>query len=96
MLPRKELKNLIRARLQPAISPRELDNLIADVDKLSDAWEEMNPSHLDGESCSVVNCIDCWLEEQLDRGVDVKILLKRPRRPKRASAALRHAPGPEK
>jgi hypothetical protein len=93
MLPRKELENLIRARLQPAISPQELDNLIADVDKLADGWEEMNPSHLDGESCSVVNCIDCWLEEQLDRGVDVKILLRRPRRPDRASAPLMHAAG---
>jgi hypothetical protein len=93
MIPRTELKKLIRIRLQPTIPAQVLDRIIEDVDKLAEGWEEMNPDHLDGESCSVVNCLDCWLEEQLDRGADVKILLKRPVHAKPVSAAVIHAAG---
>ncbi len=84
MLPRRELKKLVRDRLQ-SIPPEVLDRLIAEIDDLGSGWEEMNPSHLDGVSCTAVNCLDCWLEEQRDRGMDVKMFLKRPPRTTQAA-----------
>jgi hypothetical protein len=95
MDPRRELEELVSRRLALAVPAHVIHQLIAEIENLSDAWEEMDLAHLDGESCSVVNCVDCWLEEQRNRGIDVRVYLKRQpvvsRRGAAATAGARRA-----
>jgi hypothetical protein len=97
MFPRGELEELLGRRLTPVVPAQVIRQLIIEIESLSDAWEEMDLAHLDGESCSVVNCVDCWLEEQRDRGIDVRVYLKRNRLAVKAAvggaAGVRRAAG---
>jgi hypothetical protein len=75
MIPRNELEELVKSRLEKAVPTQRLEALIRDIAALSSDWEEVNVRRLDGNS--PVNCIDCWLEEQRRRGVDVKMYYRR-------------------
>jgi hypothetical protein len=74
-IPRNELEELVKSRLEKAVPTQRLEALVRDIAALSADWEEVNVRRLDGNS--PVNCIDCWLEEQRRRGVDVKMYYRR-------------------
>ncbi len=84
MIRRSELRELLRNRLQGALPPDKVDQLSDDIEGLESQWEEMNLRHLDGTSCAVVNCLDCWLEEQLSNGAEVRLYYKNRGRPARS------------
>ncbi len=73
MIRHKELQELLKKRLDGALSPDKVEQLSHDIEGLEGQWEEIDVRHLDGPSCAVVNCIDCWLEEQRSRGAEIKL-----------------------
>ncbi len=84
MIRHRELRELLRNRLQGALPTDKVDQLSDDIEGLEGQWEEMNLQHLDGTSCAVVNCLDCWLEEQLSNGAEVRLYYKNQGRPTRS------------
>jgi hypothetical protein len=73
MILHKELQELLRKRLEGTISSDRVEQLGREIEGLENDWEEIDVRHLDGSSCSVVNCIECWLEEQLDKGAEIRL-----------------------
>jgi hypothetical protein len=81
MIRLKELQDLIRRRLDGALPPEKLDRLNKEIERLDSQWEEINMRQLAVGSSPAVNCLDCWLEEQLDKGVELRLFFKGKRVP---------------
>ena len=76
MIRHKELQELLKKNLQDALPADKVEQLGDDIEGLESQWEEVDPQHLDGPSCTVVNCIDCWLEEQIRKGAEIRLYYK--------------------
>ncbi len=72
---REELEELLKQRLRGFIGPEALAQLVEEIEQLEGQWEEINPRRLDGHAC-VVNCLECWLEEQQNNGAEVMLYYK--------------------
>ena len=77
MILRKELQQLLEERLEGVLSAETVSQLGAEIAKLEDQWEEVSLQHLDSISCPVANCIECWLEDQLSQGAEIKLRFKK-------------------
>ncbi len=76
MILRKELQQLLESRLKGVLSADKMTQLGADILGLEDQWEEVSLRHLDSKACPVANCLECWLEEQLSQGAEIKLRFK--------------------
>lgn len=79
MIPRRELVNLVRNRLQENLPLQKVEQLMTEIEGLGERWEEVNVTQLKTDSCLAVNCFDCWLEEQLRQGAVVKLFFNKKR-----------------
>ena len=78
MIPRKELLNLLRNRLQSVVPQEKVDQLARDILALEGGWEEMDISHRDRAYSMSVNYPDiCWLADQVDQGAAIKLYRKK-------------------
>ncbi len=78
MIPRKELTELLKGRLQSIVPEEKVKQLVNDILELEGGWEEMNISHQDMGYSMSVNCPDiCWLADQVDHGAVIKLYRKK-------------------
>jgi hypothetical protein len=78
MIPRGELTELLRERLQDALPQPRIDQLAGEILDLESGWEEIDISHSDMGYSTSPNCSDiCWLSEQIDRGAIIKLYRKK-------------------
>jgi len=78
MIPRGELTELLRKRLQDALPQQTIDELAGEIIELESGWEELDIVHSDmgysmSDKCSEI----CWLAEQIDRGATIKLYRKK-------------------
>jgi hypothetical protein len=86
MIPRKELEELVQRRLEGAIPRSEIDRLIIEITALEEGWDELDLARLDMSPEVPMQCFDCWLEDQLTHGADIRLYFKnRPALPLPAS-----------
>ena len=78
MIPRKELLNLLEARLEGTVSQEQLKRIAEEILELESGWEEMDLSHKDLGYSVAVGCSDiCWLADQVDHGAVLKVYRKK-------------------
>jgi hypothetical protein len=78
MIPRNELAELLRNRLQEHLPQDKIDQLVGDILSLESEWEEMNVPHRDmgytqSDLCSSI----CWLADQTEHGAVIKFQRKK-------------------
>jgi hypothetical protein len=76
MIPRKELDELVQRRLKGAMPRSEIDRLIIEIKTLEEGWEELDLARLDMSPEVPMQCFDCWLEDQLTHGADIRLYFK--------------------
>jgi hypothetical protein len=81
MIRLRELQDLIKRRLEGALPPEKMDRLNREIERLDSQWEEVSLRQLAVDSSAAINCLDCWLEEQLDKGVELRLFYKSKRAP---------------
>jgi len=78
MIPRSELLELLRKRLQDALPPQRINELAGEILELESGWEELDIVHSDMGYSMSDRCADmCWLAEQIDRGAIIKLVRKK-------------------
>jgi hypothetical protein len=79
MIPRQELQDLVQRRLKEAISSSDMERLISEINSLEErGWEELSLTQLDTSREVPLQCFDCWLEDQLRQGAEIRLYLKKP------------------
>jgi hypothetical protein len=76
---RKELEALVRSRLVSTVPGHVVEQIVIDIQGLENSWEEMDVHRLGSDPHSAVSCIDCWIEEEMRRGGEVRVYFKPPR-----------------
>jgi hypothetical protein len=79
MIPRKELHELVQRRLKEAMPRSEIERLISEITALEREWEELSLARLDMSREIPLQCFDCWLEDQLRQGADIRLYFKKRR-----------------
>ena len=78
MIPRTELLELLRARLQANLSEEQIQELSGEILALEGAWEEMDIAHRDlGYSHSDLCSSICWLANQTEHGSVIRMFRKK-------------------
>jgi hypothetical protein len=78
MVPRRELQELLQNRLKAVLAQQEFRDLLTEIDRLEDDWEEMNVAHREMGYSMSVNCPDiCWLADQVYNGAKIKLYRRR-------------------
>jgi hypothetical protein len=78
MIPRLELQDLVQRRLKDAIPSSDMERLILEIKGLEKGWEELSLTRLDMSRDLPLQCFDCWLEDQLRQGADIRLYFKKP------------------
>ena len=74
MVPRRELEELLQNRLTGVLPQQEFRELVNEIERLEDDWEEMNVAHREMGYSMSVNCPDiCWLADQVYNGAQIKL-----------------------
>ena len=74
MVPRRELEELLQNRLKGVLPQHEFRDLVTEIERLEDNWEEMNVAHREMGYSMSVNCPDiCWLADQVYNGAQIKL-----------------------
>ena len=60
--------------------------LVRAISELARGWEEADLRHLHSEASPSASCVDCWLEEQVNAGSEIRLFLR-----KKQARALRSA-----
>jgi hypothetical protein len=74
MVPRRELEELLQNRLKGVLPQQEFRDLVTEIERLEDDWEEMKVAHREMGYSMSVNCPDiCWLADQVYSGAQIKL-----------------------
>ena len=76
MIPRKELEDLLKRRLNETMPRSEIERLLSEIAALEEGWEEISLSRLEMSPEVPTQCFDCWLEDQLTQGAEIRLYFK--------------------
>jgi hypothetical protein len=76
MIPRKELQEFVQRRLKEAMPRSEIERLMLEISALEEKWEELSLARLDMSPEVPLQCFDCWLEDQLTQGAEIRVYVK--------------------
>ena len=76
MIPRKELEDLLKRRLNETMPRSEIERLVSEITALEEGWEEISLSRLDMSPEMPTQCFACWLEDQLTQGAEIRLYFK--------------------